>query len=264
VQYAIIGGTGVYDPGLLSSEKEIQVETPYGKADLIAGRYQQLEIGFVPRHGKGHSVAPHKVNYRAIIWALKSLGVHYVIATNAVGSCNSNFMVGDFVLVDQFIDFTKSRPLTFFDGEHTSVVHVDVTSPYCPYLREALLDLGRDRKLTIHGNGCYVCFEGPRYESTAEVRMAAKLGGDVLGMTGVPEVVLAREAGICYASIGIVTNMGAGLAGEPLSHLDVSKVVADRMNLVRGLALDALVLMSCKDLCTCSESKVPLPDLQES
>ena len=263
MQYAVIGGTGVYDPGFLSSVQEIEVQTPYGKTELIAGMYKQLEIAFVSRHGKSHSVPPHRVNYRALMWALKYLGVQYVVATNAVGTCNPNLQVGDYVLVDQFIDLTKSRTLTFFDGDQGPVVHVDVTYPYCPTLREALLLLGRQMGVAIHGQGCYACFEGPRYETAAEVRMAAMLGGDVLGMTGVPEVVLAREAGICYASICIVTNMGAGLAGNTLSHIEVSKVVNERMNSVRRLAVDSLVLASEKASCRCSESGVSLPGLQE-
>jgi len=263
VRYAIIGGTGVYDPGFLQSVQEIEVKTPYGDVRIAAGTYQEKEIAFVSRHGKGHSVAPHKVNYRAIVWSLKSLGVQYAVATNAVGSCNPNFRVGDFVLVDQFIDFTKSRPATFFDGEGTPVVHTDVTNPYCPALRQALLSQGLQMGVPIHRHGCYVCFEGPRYETAAEVRLAAALGGDVLGMTGVPEVGLAREAGICYASVCIVTNMGAGMSETALSHIDVSQVVKERMGYVRRLAVDALV-SSALAMCRCGESSAALPGLQEA
>jgi len=264
MRYAIIGGTGAYDPGFLECIREIEVQTPYGKAHLVAGTYKQVEVGFVFRHGRDHSVPPHKVNYRAVIWALKSLGVQYAVATNAVGSCKPSFAVGDFVLVDQFIDLTKSRPLTFFDGEQTPVVHTDITYPYCPTLRQALLSRGREMGVPVHDRGCYVCFEGPRYETAAEVRMAAMLGGDVVGMTGVPEVVLAREAGICYASICIVTNMGAGLAGNTLSHDEVSEVVKDRMGFMRQLAVEALIAAAEQAHCRCSTSKAVLPGLHES
>ena len=207
-------------------------------------------------------MAPHKVNYRAIVWSLKSLGVQYAVATNAVGSCNPNFRVGDFVLVDQFIDFTKSRPATFFDGEGTPVVHTDVTNPYCPALRQALLSQGLQMGVPIHRHRCYVCLKDramrqpPRYGWRQP-------GGDVLGMTGVPEVVLAREAGICYASVCIVTNMGAGMSETALSHIDVSQVVKERMGYVRRLAVDALV-SSALAMCRCGESSAALPGLQEA
>lgn len=264
MRFAVIGGTGVYDPLLLDQARNIQLPTPYGEVSLTAGYYQQQEIGFIARHGSDHATAPHKINYRGIIWALKSLGVEYIIATNAVGSANPSMRPGDFVLIDQFIDFTKTRPFTFFDGESTPVVHVDVTNPYCHTLRETIANIGEGMNLQLHNGGCYACFEGPRYETAAEVKMAALLGGDVLGMTNVPEVVLAREAGICYASICVVTNMGAGITDSALSHSEVSAIMTDNMNSVRRLALDSLAAVAQLPSCSCSKCEVPLPGLQES
>ncbi|MFB5065999.1 MAG: S-methyl-5'-thioadenosine phosphorylase [Candidatus Wallacebacter cryptica] len=264
MRLAVIGGTGVYDPMLLDTPRSIDVKTPYGPVPVTVGVYQNSEIAFVARHGSGHSVLPHQINYRGIIWALKSLGVEYIIGTNAVGSANPAMRPGHFVVIDQFIDFTKQRPFTFFDGENTPVVHVDITEPYCQTLRQIIVELGRSMKLAIHERGCYVCFEGPRYETSAEVRMAGMLGGDVLGMTNVPEVVLAREAGICYATICVVTNMGAGMAGAALSHDEVSAIMSENMNHVRRLALDSLAAVAGETKCTCSGDNVSLPGMQDS
>ncbi len=259
MEYAIIGGTGVYHPDLLDNPREVQVKTPFGQVKLLAGIYNEREIAFIPRHGSDHGVAPHRINYHANIWALKKLGVKYIIATNAVGSSNRSMTVGDFVIVDQFLDFTKGRSSTYFHGEDTPVVHVDMTDPFCLTLRKQIFNFGQKQSLKIHNHGCYVCFEGPRYESAAEVRMANLLGGDVLGMTLIPEIVLAREAGICYASIAIVTNMGAGIGSTNLSHEEVSTIMAANMNNVRQLALDSLAAVP--QSCTCEQQNVPLPGM---
>lgn len=244
MEYAIIGGTGVYDPKLLSDVGSREVETPYGTIVVDTGTYEGVEVAFLPRHGKDHSVPPHKINYRANIWGLKALGVKRILATAAVGSINEAMQPGHFVIIDQFLDFTKSRVLTFFDDGDRGVVHVDVTEPYCPVIRAALIEVGRGLGITLHPTGTYVCVEGPRYESAAEIRAFRILGGDVVGMTNIPEAVLAREIGICYATMAMVTNMGAGMAKQPLSHDEVVEIMAVNTENVRRLALDTILRLA--------------------
>lgn len=267
MRYAIIGGTGVYDPALLEERSERRVETPYGPIQVETGLYRGIEVAFLPRHGKGHSVPPHKINYRANIWGLKSLGVERVLATAAVGSLNPEMTPGHFVVVDQFLDFTKGRQHTFFDGEPNGVVHTDVTEPYCPELRAALVECGRRLGLSIHPRGVYVCTEGPRFETAAEIRAYRILGGDVVGMTNVPESVLAREAGLCYAAMAMVTNMAAGISASPLTHDEVVQVMAANTENVRKLALETVAAieqaasMPAPSACRCSHVERPLQGL---
>ena len=154
---AIIGGTGVYDPTLLTGVKGEVVETPFGTVTVTLGDYGGKKVAFLPRHGAGHSVPPHLVNYRANITALKVIGVRSAIATAAVGSLNTNMKPGEFVFVDQFLDFTKNRRQTFFEGGPEGVVHIDLTEPYCPELREILVRAARALQLSFHDGGVYVC-----------------------------------------------------------------------------------------------------------
>lgn len=264
MNFAIIGGTGVYDPGLLEQTAKKVVGTPYGQVEVQTGVYRDREIVFLARHGSDHSVAPHKINYRANIWALKALGVKQIIATNAVGSVNRTMRPGELVIIDQFLDFTRGREGTFFDGERSDVVHVDVTEPYCPTLRKTLITEAEKLELNAHPRGCYACFEGPRYETAAEVRMTSILGGDVVGMTNVPEVVLAREAGICYGTICMVTNMGAGISESPLTHTEVVELMSKNIANVRDLALHTITALPLDNRCLCTVNHVSLPGMQDS
>ncbi len=263
MKYAIIGGTGVYDPKLLDNLYVRDITTPYGEVSVRVGTYQGEEIVFLARHGKAHSIPPHKINYRANIYALKYLGVERIIATNAVGSVNRMMRPGHFVIIDQFLDFTKTREHTFFDGGSNPVVHTDVTDPYCPELREVLMKEGERLDLHIHSRGCYACFEGPRYESGAEIKMVSMLGGDLVGMTNVPEVVLAREAGMCYGTICMVTNMGAGISDNPLTHEEVVEVMSENIENVRDLALMAILRIAKASTCLCSVGCHPLEGIVE-
>lgn len=236
----IIGGTGGGSLDLSDSARE-PVKTHWGDAIVSDGVLQGHEVFYVLRHGKAHSVPPHKVNYRANLAALAMLGVDRVFAINACGGLADRMNPGDAVIVDQFLDFTKSRPLTFFDEEGDPVVHTDVTEPYCPTLREHLRDACAATKLTLHSAGVYVACEGPRYESAAEIRMFRNLGGDVIGMTGVPELVLAREIGICYASLSLVTNSAAGMGEtQRLRHSDVQSVMEEISPTVAAVITDAV------------------------
>ncbi len=246
MDWAFIGGTGFYEVGGETTPQV--VATPYGEAAVFTVKVAQQEVAFLPRHGAGHGIPPHLVNYRANIWALRSLGVRRILATAAVGSLNPGLTPGSFVVLTQFLDFTKGRPSTFFQpGDE--VVHTDMTDPYCPALRAALVACARPLGERLHPAGTYVCTEGPRFESAAEIAMYGRLGGDLVGMTGVPEVVLAREAGLCYASLAIVTNWAAGIGGRPLSHGEVVEMMGRQIADVR--ALFAEVIQPPPPACDC-------------
>lgn len=254
VRLAVIGGTGVYDPSMLFDVRDESVDTPYGRVVLKVGRLPgggAVKAAFLARHGVGHAVPPHRVNYRANIWALKSIGVERILATAAVGSLAAEMKPGDFVLVDQFLDFTRGRAATFYDGEGRGVVHVDVSHPYCPELRRVLERAAEAAEVTCHRAGTYVCTEGPRFETAAEIRMYAQLGGHLVGMTGVPEVVLARELSICYAPVAMVTNYAAGITDRPLTHSEVVEVMAANAAKLRALFSRALMDIPCERRCAC-------------
>lgn len=206
----IIAGTAVYDiPGVELVQESIA--TPYGEALALRGQGPDADLIFLPRHGLQHTIPPHRVNYRANLKALELLGVKHVLAANAVGSINPAIPPLSLVVVDDFLDFTSGRPLSFFDGGASGVKHVDMSQPYCEKLRTRLLELAPRRELTVHPRGIYVCTNGPRLESPAEIRMFGQLGGDVVGMTGVPEVTLARELDLCFAAVAFSINWAAGI-----------------------------------------------------
>jgi 5'-methylthioadenosine phosphorylase len=237
----IIGGTGLYSFGeglQLGKTEEIAQETVYGSARVFGAELDDLQLYFLPRHGTGHTVPPHRINYRANIKALADLDCQTIIATNAVGSLRVHMPPGDFVVPDDYIDATRQRPLTFFDGDDGNVVHIDQTTPYCADLRRAIIAAGGG--MEIHPAGTYICTEGPRFETPAEIEMYAQWGADVVGMTGVPEVVLACELGISYATICVVTNYAAGISGEPLTELEVTEMMALRTEALRTLIADTV------------------------
>ncbi|MEG6521599.1 S-methyl-5'-thioadenosine phosphorylase [Desulfotomaculum sp. 1211_IL3151] len=254
VRIAIIGGTGVYDPNILDNIRNEKVVTPYGEVGLKVGDYQGKSVAFLNRHGAGHSVPPHLVNYRANIAALKELGVKSIFATAAVGSLNRNMAPGHFVFSDQFLDFTKVRQNTFFEGGKQGVVHIDMTDPYCPELRKVLSAAAEELSLTYHQYGTYVTSEGPRFETPAEINMFKLLGGDLVGMTSVPEVVLAREKEMCYANISMVTNYAAGISPTKLTHQEVLDVMAENAGNLRKLAMKAISLIDAERGCLCQEA----------
>lgn len=225
---AIIGGTGVYGT-IHKSRKEI-VKTKFGEVELDIVNIDGEEIVFLARHGKDHSKPPHLINYKANIMALKEYGVEYIYATAAVGSLNENYKPGDIVVVNDFIDFTKSRSVTFFEGGDEPVKHVDMSDPYCKNMRELFLKYAKHMNLDIKGNAVYICTEGPRFETASEIKMYRNIG-DVVGMTSVPEVVFAKELGMCYASIGIITNWCTGIAGEIAIHDIQGSVDKNRENI---------------------------------
>jgi 5'-methylthioadenosine phosphorylase len=236
----IIGGTGVYDPEWLQAGRPRTMTTPYGDVLVTEGEVGGRPVVFLNRHGPGHAVPPHRVNYRANLFALHTLGVRQVVATAAVGSLNPAVPPGHLLLADQFLDFTHGRVSTFFEGGADGVVHTDMTAPYCEGLRATLTEASRTLRLPLTNGGTYVTTEGPRFESAAEIRAFRILGGDVVGMTGVPEVVLARELGLCYATICLSTNFAAGLAGHPLTHREVVDLMTQHGEHLRALLTAAV------------------------
>lgn len=248
---AIIGGSGLYDMDIMTGVEQVTIETKYGEAAAAVGLMEGKRVAFMPRHGAKHSVPPHLVNYRANIAALEQIGVKRILATVSVGSLNMDMKPGHLVFVNQFIDFTKSRPSTFFEGGEDGVVHTDVTDPYCRQLRELLMDVSRDLDRPVHKDGVYVCTEGPRYETPAEIKMFRILGGDLVGMTNVPEVVLAREKGICYAAIAVVTNFAAGISPHPLTHREVLDEMRASHQDLRELLKRAVLAVPEERKCTC-------------
>jgi 5'-methylthioadenosine phosphorylase len=246
---AIIGGSGFYSiPGCTLKEKR-HISTKYGDVTIfIYADKAGAEFAFLPRHGEGHTCAPHKINYRANIMAMKQAGVERIIAVSSVGSLRAFIRPGDFVLLDQFIDFTKSRPSTFYD--ENEVVHVDMTEPFCPDLRKCLL-AAKPAGVKVHEKGTYVCAEGPRFETPAEIRAYSAMGGDVVGMTLVPEVVLARELGMCYAGIAVVTNYAAGISKTALSHEEVLGAMKKIEGILSGYVVDCLSHVGAERKCAC-------------
>lgn len=206
VTVGVIGGSGLYDIEGLTSTRSIRVRTPFGSPfDVITvGSLEGIRVAFLSRHGRGHLLNPSGINYRANIFALKSLGVSHVISVSAVGSMKESIQPGDVVVPDQFIDLTKRRVSTFFDNG--VVAHVAFGQPVCVELGRALLSAGEKVGAKVHHSGTYLCMEGPQFSTKAESRLYRQWGVDVIGMTNMPEAKLAREAELCYATLALVTD----------------------------------------------------------
>ncbi|MEM2281487.1 MAG: S-methyl-5'-thioadenosine phosphorylase [Candidatus Bathyarchaeia archaeon] len=246
---AIVGGTGF--ERLFTSPEEIIVGTPYGiPPPLSIGEISGKGAVFLPRHGPEHTAPPHKVNYRANIYALHQLGVERIVAVNAVGAINMDFKPGDVVIPHDFVDFTKQRHATFYD--EAPVTHIDMSKPYCPELRETLIQCAEKLGLHVWNRAVLVCTEGPRFETPAEIEMFRKLGFDIVGMTGVPEAVLARELEICYATVCFVSNMAAGMQ-ERLTPKEVYEVSMKVQSKIEQLLIETIkaLPMERKGICPC-------------
>ncbi len=228
-EIGVFGGSGFYS--FLNDVEEIKIETPYGPpSDRIAiGKYNDKKIAFLPRHGKLHQYPPHKIPYKANLWAMKSLGVERIIAPTAVGSLQPNVKVGDFVITSQFVDRTSGRDCTFYEGPIT--VHVSFAEPYCPELRKIAVDVMSEMKLSFHPTGTVVIIQGPRFSTRAESEWFTKMGWDIINMTQYPEVVLARELEMCYVNIAVVTDYDVGVVAggnvEPVTQEMVVKKFAE-------------------------------------
>lgn len=203
---AMIGGSGFDDPNILSEIRQVKMGTPYGplSSDISTGKIGSIEVALINRHGKGHRIAPSLINNRANIWALKEIGITHIVATTACGSLREEIEPGHIVFPDQFIDWTKSRKNSFFEGDQ--VAHISMGDPFCKKLRQILAEVAAELGIKHHMSATVITIEGPRFSTRAESRMFRTLGADIVNMSTVPEVVLAREAGICYASIAMSTD----------------------------------------------------------
>lgn len=240
----IIGGSGLTQFAGMDNIRQQIVSTPYGEpsAALICGRLQGREVVFLPRHGQAHTIAPHRINYRANLWALHALGVRDVAAVVTVGGISDDLEAGMLVVPDQIIDYTHSRDATYFDGVAQPLAHIDFTQPFCETMRQRLLRAGPGAGVSLRDGGTYGATQGPRLESAAEIDRMARDGAHLVGMTGMPEAALARELGLCYAMIAVVVNpaAGRGASAGQISMDDIVAVSAAVMIRVRAL-LTAMV-----------------------
>jgi 5'-methylthioadenosine phosphorylase len=234
----IIGGTGVYDPDSFETLETVRPLTPYGlpSDDIQIGKIKDVEVAFMSRHGKGHVYPPHMVNYRANIWALKQVGVERIISPCAVGSLQEEYEPGEIVIVDQFIDLTKKRDYTFFDGPKT--VHISLADPFCPEMNSIFAKEAKKAKIKVRNKGTYVCIEGPRFSTRAESQMY-KAFADIIGMTLAPECQLAREMEMCYCSLAMITDYDVW-AEHPVDTATVLKIMSENVDKIRTLISAAL------------------------
>ncbi|MEN8178899.1 MAG: S-methyl-5'-thioinosine phosphorylase [Pseudomonadota bacterium] len=243
---AIIGGTGLDKiPDLEIIRREV-AHTPFGEpsAALTYGRIAGNEVVFLPRHGSAHNIPPHRVNYRANLWALQHVGIDTIIGVAAVGGITDEMAPGRIVIPDQIIDYTYGREHTFFDTESTQVTHIDFTYPYCDGLRQRLINAGGQIAGQIVKAGAYGATQGPRLETAMEIRRMATDGCDIVGMTGMPEASLARELDICYASCAVVANWAAGKTNQIIKMSDIERNLIIGMETVRNLLTQFLTMQS--------------------
>jgi len=242
---AIIGGSGLTNLKNLEITRREVLRTPFGEpsAPLVFGHLGGQNAVFLARHGHGHTIPPHDVNYRANIWALKEVGASHVIAVNAVGGITPTMTAGSLVFPDQIIDYTYGRVHTYFGIEQKSVTHIDFTFPYCEELRTVLVAAAQRARLAAMEQGTYAATQGPRFETVAEIRRLERDGGDIVGMTGMPETSLARELGLCYACIAVVANPAAGKAAGVISLKEIERTLESGMEKVRSLLEQALPML---------------------
>jgi 5'-methylthioadenosine phosphorylase len=226
----VFGGSGFYS--FLDDVRELAVDTPYGPTSdrLLVGEIGGTRVAFLPRHGRHHHLPPHRIPYRANIWAMREIGVRRIIGPCAAGSLARDVPPGSFVVCDQFVDRTNGRADTFYDGPVTT--HVSAADPYCPSLRSLLVTTGRAQGVDVRDGGTMVVIQGPRFSTRSESAWFASMGWEVINMTGYPEAWLAREAGLCYANISLITDYDVGVEGDgagPVSHEAVLEVF-DRNN----------------------------------
>ncbi len=236
---AIIGGSGLARLAGLAHQRREIVRTPYGdpSGPLTFGELENVPIAFLARHGYGHTIAPHEINYRANVWALKSAGVEGIVSVATVGGIRADFGPGVLVAPDQIIDYTWGRRSTYFEGSENPVRHVDFTDPYDARLRRRLLDAARAESIDLVDGGTYGCTQGPRLETTAEIRRLERDGCDLVGMTGMPEAALAREQDLPYAAVAVVVNHAAGKGDSEngISLEAIGPVMDQAMARVRAL-----------------------------
>jgi 5'-methylthioadenosine phosphorylase len=219
--FGVVGGSGLYEiPGLKITES-VKMSSPYGEPsdEYKVGTISGKEVAFLPRHGSLHNVQPHKINYRANIWGFRELGVKRLISIGASGGISSEMKPGAIVVLDQLLDMTSGRKSTFY--EEDDVVHIDLTEPFCHELKNYIVDAAEKAGVSVINGGTYLCTDGPRLETAAEIKAFALLGADLVGMTVMPEAVLAREIEICYAGVSVITNHAAGITVAKLTTTEV-------------------------------------------
>ncbi|MFN3285793.1 MAG: S-methyl-5'-thioadenosine phosphorylase [bacterium] len=247
----VFGGSGFYR--LLDDVEEHKVETPYGPpSDVVTiGRVGSKRVAFLPRHGRTHAIPPHRINYRANVWAMKQLGVRWLFGPCAVGSLQPHVRPGDFVLCDQFVDRTSGRADTFYDGPVTT--HVSSADPYCPTLRQLVAQVAREQGLPLHERGTVVVIQGPRFSTRAESRWFRSQGWEVINMTQYPEAHLARELALCYVNISLVTDYDVGVEGDPtatpVSAEEVMRQFAANNAKLRDLLLESIARLPETNTC---------------
>ncbi len=238
VKIGIIGGSGIADAGFFEEVEKKEMDTPYGKPSdpFVIGRSGEADVIFLARHGAGHKIPPHEINYRANIWGMKELGVTRLICLSAVGSLKENYRPGEICIPDQFIDFTKSRRYTFFDTG--KVMHVSTADPFCEDLRTLLAGICTEKGIAHHPTGTYVCIEGPRFSTRAESRMFRSFA-DIIGMTLVPEAQLARELGLCYACLAMITDYDVW-AEKPVNVAEILRTMKDNAENIQTIIETAI------------------------
>ena len=252
VNIGVFGGSGFYS--LLDDVEEVSVDTPYGEpsAALSIGLVEGVRVAFLPRHGLKHQLPPHKINYRANLWAMKELGVTRIIGPCAAGSLKKDVKPGDFVVSDQLVDRTSGRKDTFYDGPQTT--HIAFADPYCPELRSLAIEAGINEGITIHERGTVVTIQGPRFSTRSESKWFQDAGWEVINMTQYPEAYLARELEICYANIALITDYDVGVAGEEdaVTHAAVIEVFTANNDKLRHLLFSLIPKIPTERTCPCA------------
>lgn len=254
-QVGIIGGSGVYNIEGIENLREVKIKTPFGNPSdaLVLGRLSGVDVAFLPRHGRNHSILPSELNSRANIWALKSLGVEQIVSVSACGSLKEELPPRTFVIPDQLFDRTQARPGSTFYGEGV-VGHTQFADPYCNQLAEIVYKCGKGLNLAMHSGGTFVVIEGPMFSTKAESRVWRGLGFSIIGMTNLPEARLAREAEICYATIGLVTDYDVWKEGEEVSVEKVIATIHDNVQNVKTLLKTVIPNLVRERRCSCSSA----------
>lgn len=250
----IIAGSGFYDIEGVEVKELRKLSTPYGEpSDIyricdISGR----EIAFLSRHGTPHHIPPHMINYRANMWGFRELGVERIFSVNAVGGIDPCLEPGDLVIADQIIDMTHGRASTFYDKNE--VVHIDFTMPFCHELRKTLIDAGKEAGTDTREAGTYICVDGPRLETKAEIRFFSMAGADIVGMTAMPEACLASELELCFACIAVVTNHAAGVSEKGLTTTEVTETMKRSVERIRRVVWQAIAMSPESRTCDCQNA----------
>ena len=253
-EIGIFGGSGFYS--LLDGARELKIETPYGEpADAVTvGELAGRAVAFLPRHGRTHRLPPHRINYRANVWAMKSLGVQWLIGPCAAGSLQAAVRPGDFVVCDQFVDRTWGRHDTFYDGPVTT--HISAADPYCPTLRRLAVEAARAVGIPVRDRGTVVVIQGPRFSTRSESRWFKDQGWEVINMTNYPECILARELELCYVNISLITDYDVGVEGDPsvdpVSHGAVLRVFQENNERLRHLLVALIERVPAARGCSCA------------